>query len=205
MTASGDLNDQFRMLFESAPNGIMATDVAGCIIQLNAQMERMFGYSREELIGRPVEILVPERFRQGHAGLLRKFAADPKVRVMGMGRHLTARRKDGSEFAVEIGLNHIAATEGDIIVATVVDITALKQPLVIGQSLSDLLQRLFALTHAEARIAELIGSGFSPREAAKKLRISEGNARNTLKHVYRKVGVSRQSKLAVVLTKLSPR
>jgi len=105
MAASRALNDQFRMLFEAAPNGVMAVDAAGCIILLNAQMEKMFGYSREELIGRPVEVLVPVSFQQRHGGLRKKFAAAPQGRPMGTGRDLVGARKDGSEFAVEIGLN----------------------------------------------------------------------------------------------------
>ena len=65
MAASRALNDQFRMLFEGAPNGVMAVDAAGCIIQLNAQIEKMFGYSREELIGRPAEVLFQCAFGKG--------------------------------------------------------------------------------------------------------------------------------------------
>lgn len=198
-------NNRFWRLFEAVPNGVVAFDGNGRITLVNAQGEKIFGYARKELIGQKSELLAPVRFRRQHIGRCQKFIAARQTRFMGMGHHLTARRKDGSEFAVEIGLNHVGTTKGDVIVATVVDITALKQPPAISQSLFDLLQRLFALTPAEARIAELIGSGLSPREAAKKLRVSEGNARTTLKHVYRKVGVSRQSKLAVVLTKLNLR
>src|ERR1017187_2341663 len=127
MAASRALNDQFRMLFEGAPNGVMAVDAAGCIIQLNAQIEKMFGYSREELIGRPAEVLVPVRFRQGHAGLRKKFAAAPQMRPMGTGRDLLGARKDESEFPVEVGLNSMATSMGDIFIATVVDITERKR------------------------------------------------------------------------------
>src|ERR1017187_3336073 len=127
MAASRALNDQFRMLFEGAPNGVMAIDAAGCIIQLNAQIEKMFGYSRAELIGRPAEVLVPVRFRQGHAGLRKKFAAAPQMRPMGTGRDLLGARKDESEFPVEVGLNSMATSMGDIFIATVVDITERKR------------------------------------------------------------------------------
>src|SRR5664279_3499751 len=127
MPASRDLKEQFRMLFEAAPNGAMAVDAAGCIIQLNAQIERMFGYSREELLGRPVEVLVPVRFRQGHVGLRKKFAAAPQMRLMGTNRDLFGMRKDGSEFAVEVGLNSMATSLGNVVVATIVDITERKR------------------------------------------------------------------------------
>jgi PAS domain S-box-containing protein len=283
----------------------------------------MFGYSRAELIGQPAEILVPLRFRRSHAGLRKKFAAAPQMRLMGTGRDLFGARKDGSEFAVEIGLNPTATSMGDIVIATVVDITERKRaaeeenmhqqareniqlcqqlgipaaalhrdgrglhvnplfkelhplfkfrgdwievanptaneflkqelarldrrngdkivrpapvltadgypPLIFnllpmkaafgsplgilvvtklaatGVPSPDLVQRLFALAPAEARVATLIGSGLSPRQAAKKLGISEGNVRTTLKRVFAKVGVSRQSELALLLAKLTLR
>lgn len=323
MAASRALNDQFRMLFEAAPNGVMAVDAAGCIIQLNAQIEKMFGYSREELIGRPAEVLVPVRFRQAHAGLREKFSAAPQMRPMGTGRDLLGVRKDESEFPVEVGLNSTVTSMGNVVIATVVDITERKRaaeeenthehereniqlfqqlgmpaavlqhdgrvllanplfkelhlqltfrgdrieiansvaneflkqelacfdrmnsgdvisslpvpaadgypPLIFhllpmkgsfgstlgilvvttpgaaGTPSSDLVQRLFALAPAEARVATLIGSGLSPRQAAEKLGISEGNVRTTLKHVFTKTGVSRQSELALLLTKLTLR
>ena len=86
----------------------------------------MFGYSREELIGQPAEILVPVRFRQRHAGLRKKFTAAPQMRPMGMGRDLLGARKDASEFPVEIGLNSMATNTGNVVVATIVDITERK-------------------------------------------------------------------------------
>ena len=138
MTASRDLNDQFRMLFDAAPNGAMALDAAGCIIQLNAQIEKMFGYSREELLGRPVEVLVPVRFRQGHVGLRNKFAAIPQMRLLGTNLDLFGARKDGSEFAVEVRLNSMATTMGDVVVETIVDITerkrAAEEEILLGQA-----------------------------------------------------------------------
>jgi PAS domain S-box-containing protein len=220
MPDSRALNTQFRILFEAAPNGVMAVDAAGCIIQLNVQMEKMFGYSREELIGRPVEVLVPVRFRQGHADLQNKFAAGPQMRQLGTNRDLLAARKDGSEFPVEIGLNSTGTSMGNVVVATIVDITerkrATKKETLLGKAgenvqlgalLSDLdlVQSLFGLALAEARVATLIGAGLSPQQAAEKLGISVGNVRTTLKKVFTKVGVSRQSELAVLLTKLTNR
>ncbi len=326
MAASRALNNQFRMLFEAAPNGVMTVDAAGRIVLLNAQVEKMFGFSKEELIGQTVEILVPERLRLRHRRLYENLIAVPTApltRPMGAGRELLGRRKDGSEFLVEIGLSSIATSMGNIVIATVVDITERKRaeerekllenararmeicqqlgmpaavlqqdgrmllsnpllkklrsrfvltddrielsntianklflqavacldaastdkimrpipvsaaddhpPLIFhllpmngpfgttlgilvvtklgetGVPSSDLVQKLFALAPAEARVATLIGSGLSPRQAAKKLGISEGNVRTTLKRVFTKVRVSRQSELAVLLTRLTLR
>src|SRR3972149_4235450 len=87
--------EQFRRLVEAAPNGIVIVDHEGKMVLANAQMERLFGYSREELIAQPVEILVPERFRSQHAGYRAGFFADPRARAVGAGRDLFGRRKDG--------------------------------------------------------------------------------------------------------------
>ena len=72
-----------RTLFEAAPNGVLAIDPGGCIALLNAQAEKMFGYNRGEILGKPVEVLVPQRFRRGHAELRKKAAANPRIRPMG--------------------------------------------------------------------------------------------------------------------------
>src|SRR5207249_8622553 len=80
-------------------------------------------------IGKPVEMLIPKRFRGGHATLRKAFAAAPAPRPMGAGRDLYGQRKDGSEFPIEIGLNPIGTRSGDVVMATVVDITARKQSL----------------------------------------------------------------------------
>jgi PAS domain S-box-containing protein len=114
---------QLRGLFEAAPNGVMAVDSDGRITLLNAQAEKMFGYSRRELIGKPVEILVPQRFRDGHADLRKRATANPRIRPMGTDRVFFAVRKDGSEFPVEVGLNFMLMSTGQLIVVTVVDIS----------------------------------------------------------------------------------
>jgi PAS domain S-box-containing protein len=119
--------DEFRTLFESAPNGVVVVDDGGRIVLVNAQMERKFGYSRDELVGQPVEVLLPQDARSGHAGFRKAFARAPQTRPMGNGRDLLGRRKDGSEFPIEIGLNPISTTAGNLVMATVVDITARKR------------------------------------------------------------------------------
>src|SRR5580704_3594439 len=99
--------EEFEILFDTAPNGVMVVDNNGRIVLQNAQMEKKFGYLPEELIGKPVEILVPERFRSAHLGLRQAFSRNPQARPMGVGLDLYGRRKDNTEFPVEIGLNPI--------------------------------------------------------------------------------------------------
>ncbi len=118
--------DKFRMVVESAPNGILVIDADGRIVLINSQTERMFGYARDELFGAPVETLLPDRFREVHPAHRKQFFADPKARRMGAGRDLYGRRKDGSEVPVEIGLNPIETADGMLILSSIVDISERK-------------------------------------------------------------------------------
>ncbi len=113
----------FRDLLEHAPDATVIVDGRGCILLVNRQVEDVFGYRRDTLIGQDVEILVPERFRARHPGLRRSFYADPQVRPMGVGLQLYGRRRDGSEFPVEISLSPIETTEGILVSAAIRDVT----------------------------------------------------------------------------------
>jgi PAS domain S-box-containing protein len=95
----------------------------GQIELVNTQAEQLFGYTREELLGQPIEMLLPERFRRNHAALRAGFFAAPIARPMGLGRDLYGRRKDASEFPLEIGLSPIDTDEGTLILSTVVDLS----------------------------------------------------------------------------------
>src|SRR6266513_73768 len=118
--------EKFRLATEASPSGILLVNDQGRMVLVNSQIEKLFGYRREELVGKPVDILVPERFASQHPNHRAKFFAAPTARAMGAGREWFARRKDGSEFAVEIGLNPIQTSEGILVLAAVVDISALK-------------------------------------------------------------------------------
>src|SRR5256714_731304 len=118
---------RFRVVVESAPSGMVMVDRAGKIVLVNREAERLFGYTREELLGQPIELLVPQRLRERHPGYRIDFFANPQTRAMGAGRDLFGVRKDGAEIPVEIGLNPIETEEGLFVLASVVDITARKR------------------------------------------------------------------------------
>ncbi len=127
ISARKQLEEGFRRVVESAPNAMVMIDRDGLIVMVNTQTERVFAYSRGELLGRPVEMLVPERFRRDHPSLRSSFFATPVSRPMGIGRDLYGRRKDGSEFPVEIGLNPIETDDGSMVLSAIVDITDRKE------------------------------------------------------------------------------
>jgi len=124
--AQRESEQRFRQVVEAAPNAMVMVDQAGKITMINKQTEQAFGYARDELVGQPVELLVPERFRGHHPRLREVFFADPQPRLMGAGRDLYAVRKDGSEFPVEIGLNPIETDGGGLVLSAIVDITQRK-------------------------------------------------------------------------------
>jgi PAS domain S-box-containing protein len=119
--------EQFRLVVEAAPNGMVLAAGDGRIVLINRQIEKLLGYGRDELIGQNVDMLVPERFRSQHPIDRANYAAHPSMRLMGTGRDVFARRKDGSELPVEIGLSPIVTAQGTMILSAIVDITARKQ------------------------------------------------------------------------------
>ncbi len=118
---------RYRLLSETAPIGILLINEQGMVIDANTQALRMFGYDRGELIGESTEMLLPERFRCSHEGQRSSYMKEPHTRPMAVGRELTARRKDGTEFAVEIALAPLATDDGVLVSSTIVDITERKK------------------------------------------------------------------------------
>jgi diguanylate cyclase (GGDEF)-like protein/PAS domain S-box-containing protein len=119
--------ERFGIAVESAPNAMVMVDRQGRIALVNSQAVKMFGYTREELTGQSVEVLIPERFRGGHPEHRMEFSSSPQARPMGAGRDLYAIRKDGSEFPVEIGLNPIETDNELLVMSAIVDITERKR------------------------------------------------------------------------------
>lgn len=119
--------ERFELVVEASPSAMIMIDAARRIRLVNRRAEELFGYSRAEFIGQPIEMLVPERYRPGHPDHVAAFVARPEARPMGAGRELFGVRKDGVEVPVEIGLTPIDAPDGHFVVASIIDITERKR------------------------------------------------------------------------------
>jgi PAS domain S-box-containing protein len=172
-----------RALVEAAPDALIVIDGRGCVVFINAQGEAMFGYAREELVGQPVEVLVPVRARRAHAAHRAAFAEQPAARPMGAGLELFGRRRDGAEFPVDVRLSPVTAGSVRFTAAAVRDVTEGRRvahnlrdaeerfrvaldEAPIGMALTGLDGRLMRVNHALCRLLgyaseELTGLAFA--------------------------------------------
>jgi PAS domain S-box-containing protein len=127
ITERGLAEEKFRLAVEACPNGMMMIDHDGKMVMVNAEIEQQFGYRREDLIGQPVDMLVPERLRGQHARHREAFNRQPRTRRLGAGLDLFGLRKDGSEFCVEIGLTPIRTSKGLLVLGVIVDVSERKE------------------------------------------------------------------------------
>jgi PAS domain S-box-containing protein len=121
------LETSFRDLIEDAPDAMLLVAQDGRIRLVNRQAEKVFGYSRQELLGQPMEMLVPARFREGHLARREGYAAAPRARPMAAGLELFGLRKNTSEFAAEISLSPVNTVEGPMVMAAIRDVSERKR------------------------------------------------------------------------------
>jgi len=131
---------RFAGLLEAAPDAMVCVDAGGRIALVNAQTERLFGYGRDELVGQPVEILVPDYVRDAHPGHRAGYVADPQPRPMGAGMELAGRRRDGTTFPAEISLSAIDTDQGILVTAAVRDVTERRLAAETAAQLASIIQ-----------------------------------------------------------------
>jgi len=169
--------EQMRLVVESAPNGMLMIDKNGMITLVNTHVEQLFGYRREELLGKSVEFLIPHRFRGSHPRQREEFFNDARARMMGDGRELFALKRDGSEIPVEIGLNPIHTRRGIQVLASVVNVTERRRAEGEIRALNITLERRVAERTEEI---QALNAGLEQRVAERTKEIEAENAQRKL-------------------------
>lgn len=144
--------DRFRELLEAAPDGIIEVDADGKIVVLNAATEQLFGYSRQELLGQSVDVLLPVSLRDRHASHRARYSRNPVTRPMGSGIQLYGLRKDGSEFPVEISLSPVKSAEGFRVSAIIRDVSERKKAEQLIQEMHDRFTRDLSSANRELEL-----------------------------------------------------
>jgi PAS domain S-box-containing protein len=179
--------EKFRLAVESCPSGMVMIDRTGKVVLVNTEVERLFGYRRDELIGRSVDILVPLRLHGHHVRHRESFIRHPETRRMGAGRDLFGLRKDGTEFPVEVGLNPIQTSEGLLVLSEIIDISERKRlERLKDEFVSTVSHELRTpLTSISGSLGLLIGgaAGQLPDAAARLLAIAHTNSQRLVRLV----------------------
>ncbi len=199
---SADGRETLLELLESAEDGLVVIDHAGEMVLVNRRTEQMFGYTREELIGQPVEMLVPPAYVKRHARERANYFSHPRARPMGRGIDLWGRRRDGTQFPVEISLVPLQSAEGVFAGAMIRDLVDIASQ---GQRLMSLLSDIgeevgvyigsrrgprpgLSLTPRELEVLTLAAQGLSAREISYQLTVSPSTVKTHFEHIYAKLG-----------------
>jgi PAS domain S-box-containing protein len=174
-----------RTLLESLAEGVVIIDNTATIVLVNKQAERLFGYTKEEIVGHPLNILLPDKFHSDHPKHVTKYFETPKIRPMGMDMELSARHKNGRDFPVEISLSHLETTSGSMAMAFITDITLRKDAI---NKLESRNEELDAFAHTVAH--DLRGSlavmiGYSELLTDHEVKLNEGQVRESLDMICR--------------------
>ena len=159
--------ERLRALFEFSPDAIVTTDSQGAITEVNSQTEKFFGYSREELVGQSVDVLVPERLRHSHPGHRKDYNAHPRSRPMGAGLDLRGRRKDGSEFPIDIMLAPVETSEGRVVLSTIRDLSERKKAEEAIRRAEE--ERRYFEEELQSNFAEIIGENSGLKQILKQV------------------------------------
>jgi PAS domain S-box-containing protein len=140
---------------DTVAEGAVFVDSEGLITHVNRQTEEMFGFERTELINKPIEALVPERFRPGHVGLRNRYMQDPQPVPLGIGRELVGRRRDGTEFPMELSLSAIESDGGLAVLALVTDISERRKLEIERSRLSETVEDIARFVEAEQQMPQV--------------------------------------------------
>lgn len=178
-------DDTIRTLLESLAEGVVIIDSTATILSVNRQVERLFGYTKEEIVGHPLNILLPDKFHAAHPKQVSGFFEKPKIRPMGLEKELSARHKSGHNIPVEISLSHLETTSGTLAMAFITDITLRKNAM---NNLESRNVELDAFAHTVAH--DLRGSlsvliGYSELLNDHEVNLNEEQVRESLDMIYR--------------------
>ena len=185
ITALKAAEDKFRLAVESCPNGMMMSDAAGTIVMINKEIERLFGYERDELIGRSIDDLVPERLRRRHSRHRDEFAHRPRQRHMDGSRELVGLRKDGTEIPIEVGLTPLESRDGVMVLSAIVDISERKRLDRLKDEFVSMVSHELRtpLTSISGSLGLLMGNaaGHLPETAMRLLKIAHANSQRLVR------------------------